>query len=376
MSPKKKAEAGEAQAKVRSRAEQYAAGKALRDTCPRDSHATWKPHKNRRDALDMVQEPRPATRRSGSGWIVLSLLLTGCDADAGARLEARAAQAASASASVQAAAAQPTVEQLQQATISGIYDMPITLTRGAYEGRPFVSGGAARPGVRLWSNLVAYGALDDQPGEEAAVLLSETSGGSGEFVYLAVMANRNGRVVNLGTVGVGDRVKVRTVRILDRRILMDVVEAGPGEAMCCPTLLAQKAFAVHADALRLESSTVTGTLSVATMGQMEWTLVEMDGKALPAGATPPTIRFDGLRASGFAGCNRFTGSVEDKGAGAFTFGPLAATRMACAGPQDEIESRFVARLGTVSRFSFVAGRLALTDGRATAALVFEAKPIE
>jgi len=54
MAPKKKVEADAAQAHVRSRSEQYAAGKALRDRCPRDSHATWKPHKNRRAALDMV----------------------------------------------------------------------------------------------------------------------------------------------------------------------------------------------------------------------------------------------------------------------------------------------------------------------------------
>jgi uncharacterized protein (DUF2252 family) len=54
MALKKEVEADAAQAHVRSRSEQYAAGKALRDRCPRDSHATWKPHKNRRAALDMV----------------------------------------------------------------------------------------------------------------------------------------------------------------------------------------------------------------------------------------------------------------------------------------------------------------------------------
>jgi uncharacterized protein (DUF2252 family) len=38
----------------RSRAEQRAAGKALRDTCPRDAHAVWKASKDRRDPLDTV----------------------------------------------------------------------------------------------------------------------------------------------------------------------------------------------------------------------------------------------------------------------------------------------------------------------------------
>lgn len=40
----------------RSRAEQYAAGKALRATCPRESHATWKPPSDRRDAVELVLE--------------------------------------------------------------------------------------------------------------------------------------------------------------------------------------------------------------------------------------------------------------------------------------------------------------------------------
>lgn len=56
MAPKKKAEAGAAQARahVRSRAEQYAAGKALRDKCPRDSHAKWKAPRDRRGAVETV----------------------------------------------------------------------------------------------------------------------------------------------------------------------------------------------------------------------------------------------------------------------------------------------------------------------------------
>ncbi len=38
----------------RSRAERYAAGKALRASCPRESHARWKAAANRRDAVELV----------------------------------------------------------------------------------------------------------------------------------------------------------------------------------------------------------------------------------------------------------------------------------------------------------------------------------
>jgi uncharacterized protein (DUF2252 family) len=40
----------------RSWAERYAAGKALREKCPRSSHAAWKVPRNRRDAVELVLE--------------------------------------------------------------------------------------------------------------------------------------------------------------------------------------------------------------------------------------------------------------------------------------------------------------------------------
>jgi hypothetical protein len=41
---------------LRSRAERLAAGKLLRDTVPRTSHAEWKPSKKRRDPIDVLEE--------------------------------------------------------------------------------------------------------------------------------------------------------------------------------------------------------------------------------------------------------------------------------------------------------------------------------
>jgi len=38
----------------RTFAERYAAGKALRDKCPRTSHSAWKAPSDRRDAVELV----------------------------------------------------------------------------------------------------------------------------------------------------------------------------------------------------------------------------------------------------------------------------------------------------------------------------------
>jgi uncharacterized protein (DUF2252 family) len=50
------AESGQVPVLARSRAEQVAAGKALRSICPRDAHAAWKAPADRRDAVELVLE--------------------------------------------------------------------------------------------------------------------------------------------------------------------------------------------------------------------------------------------------------------------------------------------------------------------------------
>lgn len=58
--PKNTAPAGESaetrQSEFRSRSERMAAGKALRDTVTRQSHASWKPSRKRRDPIDVLEE--------------------------------------------------------------------------------------------------------------------------------------------------------------------------------------------------------------------------------------------------------------------------------------------------------------------------------
>ncbi|MFP6559792.1 META domain-containing protein [Paraburkholderia sp. B3] len=54
------------------------------------------------------------------------------------------------------------------------------------------------------------------------------------------------------------------------------------------------------------------------------------------------------RASGFSGCNRYSGSYTLKN-GLLSFGPLAATRMACVGAGGDIEGAYLDALTHISR---------------------------
>jgi len=266
----------------------------------------------------------------------------------------------------------PTLEQLRSASVSGVFDQAVTLSGGVYEGEPLEPGAASRPRLLLWEPTVHFGDLDGAEGSEAVAMVSSSSGGSGEFVYLAAFAVRDGQLVNLGTAPVGDRTKLQSLWLERGTIVMDVIEAGPDDAACCPTQVARKTYALEGGALKQVSSEVRGVLALSMLAANEWLLVEMDGQPLPAGVEPPLIHFERESVRGFAGCNRFTAPVKETKPGEIDIGPAAATKKACPPEQMELEQKFLAQLDAVDRYTYLAGQLGLswTDGERSGLLRF------
>jgi heat shock protein HslJ len=100
----------------------------------------------------------------------------------------------------------------------------------------------------------------------------------------------------------------------------------------------------------------------------EWSLVELGGKPmLGAGNRPLTLRLDpaGKRASGFAGCNRYSGSYELAG-NSLKFGPTIMTKMACDQGMDA-EAAWADVLGRVTAWRIAGGNLELLAGDAVLA---------
>jgi hypothetical protein len=206
-----------------------------------------------------------------------------------------------------ATAVRPTVAEIRHGTFRGIAETPITLRDGAWIGPDLAPGGASRLQVVLWREPVVFGDLDGQPGDEAVVLVGTSTGGSGSFVYLAAFARRDGRLTEATATLVGDRVKVMALSIADRRVTLDILEAGPGDALCCPSLLARKTYALQGTALVPVAPAAARGVSLADLVGTEWTLVSIDDRPIPTGARPPTLVVDGTRLMGFGGCNRCTG---------------------------------------------------------------------
>jgi hypothetical protein len=148
------------------------------------------------------------------------------------------------------AAAPPTLPELLNATYAGVEDTPVTLVDGEWRGDPYVEGGASRPSAGLARQFSLFGDVDNDGIDEAVVLIWTSSGGSGTYDFIAVMDRDSaGAVVNTGTAALGDRVKVQTAQVVDGQVILEVIEAGPEDAACCPRQKVRRTFQLQASGL-------------------------------------------------------------------------------------------------------------------------------
>jgi heat shock protein HslJ len=265
----------------------------------------------------------------------------------------------------------PTV--LRNIEYRGIYDNAITLRDGVYEGEPFVPGGASRPRVELLDMPPVLHDLDGDGIDDVAVLLAESSGGSGAFTYLAVVSCRDGRAVSIGTIGLGDRVMIRSMAGREGAIVVEFVAAGPGEPLCCPTRNIRSRYRLRDGKLLPASPEVQGTLSLADVKGIPWRLSRLGrNERVPEGVKITAVFGDG-RVSGSGGCNRYSAGIVETGPLEFSIGPAASTRMACPDPAGGFEDRYFSALQAANRFGFLLGNLVLHYGKGDAreTMIFE-----
>ncbi len=211
---------------------------------------------------------------------------------------------------------------------------------------------------------------------DALVLLSTSTGGSGTFDYLALLARRGGSVETLGVAPLGDRVQLMAAEIRDGAVALRVIQAGTGDAACCPGEVADRRFSWRNGSLAETGAASSHRLSIADLGGRTWKLLRIDDEALPALESPVSLSLDGEAVSGHGGCNHYRGSANDGDApGAVAVSVLATTRMACPELQTGVEQRYLAALGGAEAFRFVATRLLLVGADpASGALLYEALP--
>lgn len=244
------------------------------------------------------------------------------------------------------------------ATYAGIYDDPVSLVDGLYEGPPFVEGGASRPRLELVKNLRVDADLDGDGAIDTAVLLTENSGGSGTFSYVAVLESEQAEGQNTRTALVGVCVQIKRFYVGAGKLALDVVQSGPNDPACCPTQSATLTWALRGGELRAAGRIVTGTLSRADISGIDWRLISINSDEPAPNTIKITLRIDGDRVSGKSACNSYTGAVTgDDEPGRLSFGPIGGTKMLCPEPIMAWETRYLNALQNAQQFRFEMGNL-------------------
>ena len=273
----------------------------------------------------------------------------------------------------------PLPSEFQNGSFTGfaVTDKPVMLKDGKWQGEPYDKGAASRPEIMLLAGTYLAGDFDGDGIDDAAVLLAESGGGTGTFYYLAVVVKKDGKLRNIATKIIGDRVQIIDTGSENGVIFIKVIQAGPDDAACCPADLVTRTFTLNGNALQEEKRVgKADRLSPDVMGGMTWVLTDWN-RDEPAQCEPEiTLIYKNGKFTGSSGCNRFFTEVTGgEVPGYITVGMIGATRMMCPPPIDAAEMRFQKQLGGVTGFSFDSGRLVLSysEGESGGALFFERK---
>lgn len=255
----------------------------------------------------------------------------------------------------------PTFDELANMAYAGIYDDVVTLKNGRWTGEPYVSGGKSRPQVGIVDDFMLTGDLDGDGLNEAAAILTERTGGSGIRSYVVAVGRRDNGIVDLGTALIGDRVQVRHGRITGGKIILEVIQQGAGDAACCPSQKARRFWTLDANGLKEGEAQMTGTFSLADIAGKTWLLTQLK-QDKPHPAQPViTLTIDDKHAAGKNACNRYFANVTSSAIpGDLTLQQISSTRMTCPDRIMDLESNYLEALKNVSRYRFLAGKLALT----------------
>jgi heat shock protein HslJ len=261
--------------------------------------------------------------------------------------------------------AELTLDALRNATYPSEWDESgtTTLTDGRYEGEPYVEGGATRLVVTL-VEPIAFGDLDGDGVDDAAVILVASPGGSGAFYSLEAVRNEGGEPVHLASYSLGDRAQIESLAIEGEKIVLKMVTHGPDDPMCCPTQQVEQTYALQGNELVQTASQIvrSGAADDLDITGITWQwsgLVETAPAAQSVVPDPEnyTLVFqpDGT-VQIKADCNMVGGSymLEDN---ILTIA-LGPSTMAFCGEQS-LDLQYLELLGNVDSYILKEGRLAL-----------------
>ncbi len=141
-----------------------------------------------------------------------------------------------------------TLEQLRDGhyrlPLLGDEETPIRF-RGGRRSIRYGVGATERVAAGLVGDLVAFGDLDGDGVVDAAVVAFVNTGGSGTFIHVLALRDREGTPVQAGREFLGDRVRVKSLGISGGHIFVTMDAHGPDDGLCCPSIETSRAFTLR-----------------------------------------------------------------------------------------------------------------------------------
>ncbi len=285
---------------------------------------------------------------------------------------------------VEAEASQAKEQRLQlaeEAVRNGKYELPdigaFQLKDGNYQEK---YGEGATQVKRVGVVTVAFGDIDGDRGEDAAVVLWANTGGSGNFIYLAAVLSKDGNGQQAGAQFLGDRVQIKSLNVDSGRIRAEVLTQGAGDPMVSPSLQSVQEFRLQGgmlvkltpDAPTPAPSARPAQPSATSAPRPQATPTTLPRQSAPADLTgaiwiwqrfassnekdsfllpfPAAYRLELLRDGVFsfqADCNTGRGGFTLEGSG-LALNPGPTTRAAC--PAGSRDTQFIGMLGQVATY--------------------------
>jgi hypothetical protein len=143
-----------------------------------------------------------------------------------------------------------TLDMLRNGTYHAPYfDRTVTLVNGNF------SDGAGYSVQML--EVYAFGDLNGDHKDEAAIILAENDGGSGTFESVLAVSLQSGAAHQIGQYELGDRVLINTADISSGVIHLDMLVQGPSDPLCCPSQPEKQNFWMIGNSLWLMRLTST-----------------------------------------------------------------------------------------------------------------------
>lgn len=220
-----------------------------------------------------------------------------------------------------------------------------------------VPGSASLTRIKLFGEP-AYGDVDSDGDDDAVVLLTVDTGGSGTFFYGALAINNNGDYIGTDTILLGDRIAPQSYRIVDGKGEINYVVRAYGESMDTRPSIGKTLLIKHDQetnrlieiAVNFEGEANPDMMTL-TMNPWVWVVVDYtEGISVSpnkVGDFVLTFTDEGT-VSAITDCNSMSGSYTEHD-GQIIFESLAMTKMFCENSQEDV---FADILNNTESFEF------------------------